>query len=197
MYLGTATLRRFEAEGCKSEDLPFVHWAMQYAFAEIQQAMNGIFSNLPVPVLGTLFRGPVAWWWRMNPMSTLPADQLGSQIARSLQTPGLQRDRLTTGIYISSTQSEALGGLESAFVLTSQAEPVLKTIKAASYAGKLPQEKPELLIAAALEAKLITSEEAELMREAEAARNNAIQVDAFTVLEYLSVRHQSVSRGRE
>lgn len=191
MYLGTATLRRFEAEGCKSEDLPFVHWAMQYAFAQIQQAMNGIFSNLPVPVLGTLFWGPVAWWWRMNPIDTLPADQLGSQIARSLQTPGLQRDRLTAGIYIASTQGEALGGLESAFLLSSQAEPVLKTIKAASHAGKLPQEKPELLIAAALEAKLITSEEAELIREAEATRNDAIQVDAFTLLEYQQERQWS------
>lgn len=180
MYLGTATLRRFEAEGYQQEDLPFVHWVMRYAFAQIQQAFEGIFSNLPVPVLNTLFRGPVTWWWRMNPIGTLPTDQLGSQIARSLQTPGLPRDRLTAGIYIPSTPSEALERLEHAFLLSSQVEPVLKTIKAASRAGNLPQKKPEQLIAAALNAKVITREEAELICEAEAARNNAIQVDAFT-----------------
>ncbi len=184
MYLGTATLRRFEAEGCKSEDLPFVHWAMQYTFAQIQLGFEGIFSNLPVPVLGILFRGPVAWWWRLNPIGTLPPDQLGSQIARSLQTPGEQRDRLTAGIYIPSALSEALGCLERALLLSYQAEPVFKTIKAASRAGKLPQEKPEQLILTALEAQVITVEEAELIREAETARNDAIQVDAFTLLDY-------------
>jgi acyl-CoA dehydrogenase len=184
MYLGTATLRRFEAEGCKSEDLPFVHWAMQYAFAQIQQAMIGIFSNLPVPVLGTLFRRPVAWWWRLNPIGTQPTDQLGSQIARSLQTPSPHRDRLTAGIYIPSTPDEALGRLERAFLLSSQAEPILKTIKAASRAGKLPSQRPDQLIAAAVEAGVINGEEAELIREAESARNDAIQVDAFTLSEY-------------
>ncbi len=182
MYLGTATLRRFEAEGC-TEDLPFVHWAMQYTFAQIQQAFEGIFNNLPVPVLGILFRGPVAWWWRLNSIGNLPADQLGSQVARSLQTLGLQRDRLSAGIYIPADLSEALGRLERAFLLSSQAEPVLKTIKAASRAGMLP-EKPERLIAAALEAKLISQEDAKLIGEAQIARNDAIQVDTFTLLEY-------------
>jgi acyl-CoA dehydrogenase len=184
MYLGTATLRRFEAEGSQSEDLPFVHWAMQYAFAQIQQAFEGIFSNLLVPVLGTLFRGPVAWWWRLNPIGTQPPDQLGSQIARSLQTLSPHRDKLTAGIYIPFAPDDALGRLERAFLLSSQAEPILKTIKAASRADKLPQQRPERLVAAALEAGVISGEEAELIREAESVRNDAIQVDAFKLSEY-------------
>lgn len=184
MYLGTATLRRFEAEGRQLEDQPFVHWAMQYAFAQIQQAFEGIFSNLPVPVFGILFRGPVAWWWRLNPIGTQPTDQLGSQIAHSLQTPTLHRDRLTAGIYIPSAPDEALGRLERAFLLSSQAEPIFKTIKAASRSGKLPQQRPERLIEAAVEAGVISGEQAELIREAQFARNDAIQVDAFTLSEY-------------
>ncbi|WP_414585984.1 acyl-CoA dehydrogenase [Scytonema sp. PCC 10023] len=184
MYLGTATLRRFEAEGCLSEDLPFVHWAMEYTFAQIQQAFEGIFNNMPVPVLGALFRGPIAWWWRLNPIGTLPSDQLGSEVARSLQIPGQRRDRLTASIYIPADPNEALGRLERAFLLSSQAEPILKTIKAASHIGKLPQQRPERLIAAALEAGVINSAEVELLREAEFARNDAIQVDAFTLEEY-------------
>jgi acyl-CoA dehydrogenase len=187
MYLGTATLRRFEAEGCKSEDLPFVHWVLQYALAQIQQAFEGIFSNLPVPVLGRLFRGPVAWWWRLNSIGSLPSDQLGSQIARSLQTPGQQRDRLTADIYIPSALDETLGRLEAAFLLSSQAEPILKTIKAASRAG-MPQQRPDRLIAAALEAGVISKEQAELIRQAECDRHDAVQVDAFTVEEYQQSR---------
>lgn len=184
MYLGTATLRRFEAEGRNPADLPFVHWALQYALARIQQAFEGIFANISLPVLGGLLGGPIGGWWRLNPLGTWPSDQLGSQVARSLQTPGAERDRLTTGIDIPSDGDEALGRLERAFLLSSQAEPVLKQVKAASRAGQLPKQKPEHLIDAALVAGVIRREEAALVRQAESARNDAIQVDAFTLEAY-------------
>lgn len=179
MYLGSATLRRFEAEGRQSEDLPFVHWAMQYAFCQIQQGFEGIFRNLPVPLLGS-----VAWWWRFNSIGTMPSDQLGSQIAQSLQKPGIQRDRFTEGIYIPWHPQEALGRLERAFVLSFKAELIFQKIKAASHANKLPTEKPEKLIEKALQSAIINQEEADLIREAESARNDATQVDSFTFDEY-------------
>jgi acyl-CoA dehydrogenase len=184
MYLGTATLRRFEAEGSSPQDLPFVHWAMQYSFAQIQQGFEGIFSNMPVPILGILLQGPIAWWWRVNPIGQLPCDRLGSKIARSLQTPGEQRDRLTAGIYIPTSADEALGRLERAFVLSLQAETILQTIKSKSHIAKLPRQKPERLIAAALEAGIISKHEAEILHQAQVARNDAIEVDAFTLEEY-------------
>ncbi|MFB2772453.1 acyl-CoA dehydrogenase [Pelatocladus sp. BLCC-F211] len=180
MYLATATLRRFEAEERKGEDLPFVDWAMQYAFAQIQQGFEGILSNLPLPVIGSL----LAWWSRINPIGVLPSDQLGSEIAHKLQKPGQQRDRLTAGIYIPTTTDEALGRLEHAFILSSQVEPILENIKNASRDGKLPQQKPEHLISVALKAGVINQKEFELIRETGFARNDAIQVDSFTLEEY-------------
>ena len=184
LYLGTATLRRFEAEGRQADDLPFVDWAMQVAFAQIQHAFEGIFRNLPIPLLGAWLRGPVAGWWRLNPIGALPSDKLGGEIARIMQTPGSQRDRLTDGIYIPTHPNQTLGRLEQAFSLSFQVEPLFKKIKTASRTGKLPQERPERLIEAALEAEVITQEEAELIRQAAAARNDAIQVDAFTLEAY-------------
>ncbi|MGH2414470.1 MAG: DUF1974 domain-containing protein, partial [Microcystaceae cyanobacterium] len=195
MYLGISTLRRFEAEGHKQEDLPFVHWAMQYGFAQIQQAFEGIFSNLPVPLLGSVLRAPIAGWWRLNPIGTMPCDRLGSQIAHSIQTPGNQRDRLTEGIYSPSTASESLADLERAFLLASQTELILQKIKTASRMGKLPQDKPERLIEAALKVGVITEQEAELTREAEFARYEATQVDAFAIPDLiLSAIEQPVRR---
>ncbi|MDJ0715522.1 MAG: acyl-CoA dehydrogenase [Prochloraceae cyanobacterium] len=187
MYLGAATLRRFEAEGRKPEDLPFVHWAMQYAFTQIQQGFEGIFSNMPVPILGAV----ASWWWRLNPVGTMPSDRLGSQIARSIQTPGMQRDKLTEGIYIPYNVSEALGRLEQAFLLSFNAESILKKIKTASDAGKLPKEKPDRLIKKALEIGVISAEEVEVLLNAKLARNNAIEVDAFTLEQYQKTRELS------
>jgi acyl-CoA dehydrogenase len=184
MYLGTATLRRYEAEGRKPEDLPVVDWAMQYAFAQIQKGIEEILSNLPIPVLGTVLRGPVLAWWRLNPIGTLPADALGSVVAQRLQTPGVDRDRLTANIYIPAHPDEALGRLEQAFRLSFEAEAILKTIKAASQTRQLPQAKPEQLVEAAIAKGIITEADAQLLREATTARNDAVQVDSFTLEEY-------------
>ncbi|KOP27706.1 acyl-CoA dehydrogenase [Hapalosiphon sp. MRB220] len=201
MYLATATLRRFEAEGQKTEDLPFVDWAMQYAFAQIQQGFAGIFNNLSANT--SLTASPrltfsasssllisnlghiLSWWWQINPIGILPNDQLGSEVAHKLQMPGQQRDRLTVGIYIPTTTDEALGRLEHAFIVSSQVEPIFQNIKNASRNGKLGRQKPEQLISAALEVGVINQKEFELIREADFARNDAIQVDSFTLEEYL------------
>ena len=179
MYLGTATLRRFEAEGQKAEDLPLVHWSMQYAFAQIQLGFVGILSNMPIPLLKVLTA-----WWRLNPIGTMPSDKLGGEIARIMQTPGKQRDNLTADIYIPDNREEALGRLEQAFKLSVEAESILKKIKTASRTDKLPKERPEKLIRRALEAKIISLDEVELLTQVELLRNQVIQVDSFTLEEY-------------
>ena len=179
MYLGTATLRRFEAEGSPPEDLPLVDWSMQYTFAQIQQALSGIYRNLPLPFLSI-----VGAWSRLNPIGVMPSDKLGSKIARLMQTPGKQRDNLTKDIYIPVNTGEALGRLEQAFILSVQADLILKKIKTASSLGTLPKERPERLVRHALEAGIISLDEVELLTQAESVRDDAIQVDSFTLPEY-------------
>lgn len=177
MYLGTATLRRFEAEGRQTADLPLVDWAMTYTFAQLQQAFEGLFNNLPgLKIMAAL--------WRLNPIGAMPSDELGTQVATLLQNPGVSRDRLTQGIYLPTHPDEALGRLEQAMNLTLQTETLFKIVKGASQQGKLPQGQPEQLIEAAVTAKLITTEQGERMKEAAIARNDAIQVDSFSLEDY-------------
>ncbi|MDJ0568857.1 MAG: acyl-CoA dehydrogenase [Pleurocapsa sp. MO_192.B19] len=179
MYLATATLRRFEAEGRNPEDIPLVDWSMQYAFAQIQKGFMGILDNMSVPLLGI-----VATWWRLNPIGRMPADKLGGKIARIMQTPGMQKDNLTKNIYIPTNTEEALGRLEQALMLSVAAESILKKIKTAIKEGKLPQDKPVMLIRNALEAEIISLDEVKLLTQAESARNDAVRVDSFTLKEY-------------
>jgi len=186
MYLATAVLRRFEAEGRRERDLPFFHWTMEYAFARIQEGFDGLFRNLDPPGLGWLFRGPVALWSRLNPVGSGPRDELGHGIARVLQTPGRARDALTRGLFVPSDPEHPLGRLENAFRLCVEADGVARRIRAAVKAGTLPRKRPEHLIEPALEAGILTPEEADLMRRAEAARDDLIQVDSFTLEEYLA-----------
>ncbi|MFT7465263.1 MAG: acyl-CoA dehydrogenase [Pseudohongiellaceae bacterium] len=184
MYLGNAVLRRFEAEGRRSEDVPFMTWSMEYAFARIQLAFDGLYSNLDVPVLGAILAGPVRMWSRMNSMGSGPDDALGSKVARALQVPGAQRDRLTSELFIDFDVNDALGRLEHAFSLCIDAEAVAGKIKAAVRLGKLPRGKPLQLMDEAVAADIITAEEAELVARAEAARWDAVQVDSFPTSDF-------------
>ena len=186
MYMGTAVLRRFEAEGCRPGHLPYLHWSMQYAFAQIQLGFSGLYQNLRrLPVLGPVYRYPVALWSRLNPIGRMPPDTLGGEVARAVQTPGPDRDALTAGIYLPDSTSEALGRLEAAFELSCAAEPVSRKVKEAARSGQLSGRDPDRLVVQALEKKLITQEDAQLFRRAEAARDQAVRVDAFTPEEYL------------
>jgi len=186
MYLGAAVLVRFEKEGRREEDLPFVRWAMDQAFFRIQEAFDGIYANLEVPGATWLFRGPIAAWSRLNRLSAYPSDELGHRVAQALQVPGAQRDRLTDGIFVPSDPEEALGRLERAFELSHRAESIERTLKDAVKARTLPKKvSPKELVAQAVAKGVISAAEAELLQEANAARQDAIQVDSFTLEEYL------------
>ena len=185
MYLLTATLRRFEAEGRKKEDEILLEWTMDYGFSQIQNAFDGIFKEIKVPGLSWLFKGPIALWSRMNRISSMPSDSLGSKVAQAMQEPGELRDRLTNGIYIPEDKEEALGRYEYALNTLKEAEPVYKKIYVATKKKELPKTQTRFVIDEALEKGIINEEEAKLVRKAEDARVDLVQVDEFTLDEYL------------
>ena len=184
MYLSAATLRRFESEGRRAEDIPLLHWSQEYAFAQMQTAFDGLFQNLKVPGATWLFRGPIAAWSRFNHLSRGASDGVGHAVAELMLTPGTQRDRLLDGLYVSDDPSTASGRLEHAMQLAYLASGTERKVKEAIRRGVLPRAHPTTLMAAALEKGIITASEAELAAKAERARYDAIQVDAFQNEDY-------------
>ena len=184
MYLATATLRRYDAEGQREEDRIFFEWSMEYAFAQIQEAFDAIYREIKVPGLSWLFRGPIALWSRMNRIGSMPSDKLGHKVAQAMQQRSEQRDRLTDGIYLPEDNSEAMGRYEHALELLEQAEPVYKKIHVATKKKELPKTQPRFVIDQALEKGIISEDEAKLVREAEEARVDVVQVDEFSLEEY-------------
>jgi acyl-CoA dehydrogenase len=191
LYLALAALRRFEAEGRREEDLPLLRWSVEHALGRIQTAFEGIYRNFEGPA-APLLRSFGAWWCRTNPVGQPPSDKLGARVAATLRRPGEQRDWLTDGLYVPADPHQALGRLERAFTLVTQAGPILDRIAKASRAGQLPAGSPESLLDEAVAAGLIRTDEAAMVREAAAAREDAIQVDSFSLDEYLRVGQADV-----
>lgn len=184
MYLAAATLRRFEAEGRRREDEIFLRWSMEYAFAQIQEAFDAIYREIRVPGLSWLFRGPIALWSRMNRIGSMPSDRLGHKVAQAIQTRGEQRDRLTAGIFMPENEEDTISRYEKAMALIEEAGPVYKKIRTAAKKKELPKTQPRFVIDRALEQGIIDEKEADLVRRAEEARVDCVQVDEFTLEEY-------------
>ncbi|GIV33975.1 MAG: acyl-CoA dehydrogenase [Chitinophagales bacterium] len=182
-YLAVCALRRFEAEGRKKEDLPFVKWACEQALYKIQDAFDKIFNNFPVPGLSAILGGPVALWSRINPLGVRPSDKLGHQIAEALLNPGPVRESLKEGVYLPKEPHEPLAQLEEAFRLVHESMDVYNKIRKAVKAKKLKKGRAKELLNDALEAKIINQAEYDLILKTEKLRNEVIRVDSFPLEE--------------
>jgi acyl-CoA dehydrogenase len=186
MYIGTAVLRRYEAEGRPKEDLSFVHFTMTHSLYKIQQAFDGIFGNLPVPGLTWFFAVPLRMWSSFNALAGEANDKHTHKIASLILTDSEQRRRHTEGIYMPDNTIEHLGLLEEAFRVVKRAEVVDKKVRAAVKAQTIPRAKGAELYESALAKGVITSDEHALLARSEELRAAAIAVDDFSQEEYLA-----------
>ncbi|MDX9730331.1 MAG: acyl-CoA dehydrogenase [Bdellovibrionales bacterium] len=185
MYIGTSVLRRYEAEGRRKEDLPFVHYSMNHALYEIQKSFDGLFANLSVPGLSWFFKTFVRTWSNLNAFAGEANDQHVHKIASLILADTEVRVRHTEGLYIPKNNVEQLGKLEETFRVVKQAEAIERKMRKAVREKKIPKAKGRALIASSLEKGIITQEEHTLVIRAEDLRNEAIQVDSFTQEEFL------------
>lgn len=179
MYLATAVMRRYEAEG-KKEDLPIVEYALTHALSEMQQAFDGIFQNIGLPGFGIL-----GWWSRMNTLTRGLSDKQTYKVSHLIQQDTPQRDRLTEGMYLSPDPKDAVTRLDIAFKATKACDPIEKKIRKAIRAKQMPKVKGAARYEEAHKAQVISQEEFDQVQKAFNLRWDAIQVDDFTQEEYI------------
>ena len=196
--LAMATLRRFEAEGRRMEDLPLVRYACEHALGEIQQAFEGIHANFDAPVIGWWLRHPAAWLLRLNPLSTGAGDRLVPAAAATVQSPGEQYRRLTEGLAKIEEGDVGAGRLMRAFRLRSETRDLRRKLDRVRKNRDLPDATEETLIEAARTAGDIGADEAGRLLEAHEATLAAWEVDVFTPDEYFRDEGaESISERRD
>ena len=92
-----------------------------------------------------------------------PSDKLGHDVAQLLLSPSDNRDRLTQGMYLPLSTNEQLGRIEDALVKVIKAEPIEKRIKKELTDYQADYHGLDGMLTAALERKIITDEEADLI----------------------------------
>ena len=177
LYLCSATLKRFEDDGRPAEDLPLLHWSIQDALYNIQQAFSGVIQNFPNLLVRGILRGMI---FPLGKCLSPPSDQLGHEIAVLLMQPGSARDRLTKGMYIPLDEQNAVGALESALFSALSCDALQSELDVARKAGKLKERDELLRIAEAREQGIINAEQALQLERDYALRRKVIMVDDFS-----------------
>ncbi|MFQ5468853.1 MAG: acyl-CoA dehydrogenase [Gammaproteobacteria bacterium] len=176
LYLASCVLKRFEDQGRPSQDQPLVQWALEDSLYQIQQRFDEILDNFP--------QRPIAWILRVMifPLGkhfSAPSDRLGNKVATVLLQPSEVRDRLTDGVFVTTSKDEPMGRIEVALKEVVMAEAVEKKLRKAIREGRLQKADDEQLIVNALDAGIIDETEAQQLRYAAVARRDVIMVDDF------------------
>jgi hypothetical protein len=177
LYLASTVLRYYQDGGCKEQELPYVHWNLQRSLFLTQQAFLDFFRNFPVRSLGVTLKWIVFPW---GARFKQPNDSLDHQMVESMVQQSAIRERITEVCYVSNTPTDATAKVETAFNKVLLAETAQKKLNRAIKKQQLNNfENLQETLAEALELKVLNSEEANLIKEAAAARWEAIQVDDY------------------
>src|SRR5258706_6568601 len=174
LYLISCTLKRYEDQGRIKEDLPLVRWAVRDMTYHAQHAIDLILSNFPIKWMATLLR------WTIFPLGMSfrpPLDARNRDCAQLVLTPGAARDRLTAGMYVPKSESDATGILEAAFHATIACEPIDEKLREAGKKGKMTPRPGVDLGSLAREKDLITAEELVQWQRKEVLGKAVIKVD--------------------
>ncbi len=184
MYLGTCVIKRFETEKGQAEDRVFFEWAMEHVFHEIQIAFDALYGEIQVPGLTWAFRGPARLWNRAFPIGKPVSFALQRRVARAMTSSPQARERLAQGIYTPSSEKETLGLLNKVVTLMAQSSQPMKKIRKAVRRKELPKKPVTAVLDLAVEKRVVTAEEAALIKQAEELRVESLKVDEFTLEEY-------------
>ena len=181
LYLCSATLKRFEDEGRQAADAPLMHWAIWDAMFKAQNAFEGVISNFPNALVAGLVRAIV---FPLGRPYVVPSDALGRDVARLLIAPSPTRDRLTAGMFLPDQVDDPVRQIELALDATMAAEPIEAKLREAVRAGRLPRvDDPridaETLDRQAIDAGVITPDEARVLAEHRKRVAQVVRVDDF------------------
>ena len=186
LYMLSAVLKHYHDQGSIKDDLPLVKYASEFCLVEIQDRFDDIIKNFPNRWLGAALRALI---FPIGMHFSKPKDRLNHKIASLLMAPSGTRLRLSAGIYISSDTENLLADVQDALIKTIAAEPIEKLIKDAKRDGLIKGYLLHEQTQAALDKKIITVEQFDIVMRAEAARKKVINVDDFSaeeLMEYLN-----------
>lgn len=125
LYLASAVLKRYDDEGRNEADLPLVHWGVQDALYQAEQAIDDLLKNFPNRFVAGALRIAIFPTGRHY---DAPSDKLDHKVAKILQVPSATRSRIGRGQYLTPSEHNPVGLLEEALLDVMAADPIHQRI---------------------------------------------------------------------
>lgn len=193
LYLASAVLKYHFDAGRPEQELASVQWVLEACLSAIYEAFDGFFDNFPKAGVGRALRLAV---FPLGRPYKAPSDRLGARIARQMMEPAGVRDRITQHVYLGRSADDSAGRMEAAFNLLLRAQAPYQSFVDAVANGQAKGYTFEEQLTSCLEQGMLQREQADLVREYERLRWDAIQTDAFDPAELAPAAGQEVARPR-
>ncbi|HET6591466.1 MAG TPA: acyl-CoA dehydrogenase domain-containing protein, partial [Xanthomonadales bacterium] len=190
LYICSAMLKRFEAQGRPAADQAILAWAFHNAIYRIQIALRLVVDNFPNRFIRTVLRFVVFPFGRRE---KAPGDRLTHKVAQLLLVPSDTRDRLTHGIYRSDTSNHPICFMERALPQVIHAEPLERKLLKALKQGEIKGITWDEQVRNAIEKHVLSKEEADILVRVREQVAEIIAVDDFEAAE-LRLGRQPKSR---
>lgn len=177
LYLLSAVLKQYHDQGANTEDLPLVRYAAEFYLFEIQESFDQLLKNFPNRIAAFILRGLI---FPLGMNFARPRDKFKHRIAQLFSSPTVTRQRLTNGAYLASVEQNVLADVQDALIKSIMAEPIEKSMRESIgkniFSGYNATEKAQF----ALDNKIITIEQFDILMQANVARSKVIAVDDFS-----------------
>jgi acyl-CoA dehydrogenase len=180
LYICSAMLKRFEAQGRPAADQAILAWAFHNAIYKIQVALRLVIDNFPNRYLRGLLRFVVFPFGRRE---KAPGDRLTHKVAQLLLAPSDTRDRLTRGVYLSATSNHPIQFMERSLPEVIRAEPLERKLLKALKHGDIGGITWEEQVRDAIDKSVLTRHEADILARVREMVTEIIAVDDFDVEE--------------
>ena len=174
IYMGCAVVKYHSKNTIDSDDVVFATWCLQKCLHEIQQSIIKVLQNFSNKFLAKILAFII---FPFGKNYEAPNDISEHSISNIMIKNTAIRTRLLSGSYIASDDR-----WEVAFKKMLNIAVLSKKIDLAEKSGVIPKNIDlDLTINMAVQEKILTELEANLIKEAELAVNDAMKVDEFSV----------------
>lgn len=178
LYMASAALKKFEDDGRRVEDIPYLDYAIQHCLFSASKSLNEAYINFPNRTAGYFLSGLV---FPLGNRFKKPSDDLALNVAKIMMKPSEQRDRLTHLCYVGQADDDCIGLLDNAFVAMYAVQEYEKKMVDGIKEGVIDKKAPLVIkLQQALENEILTQDEVTKIKAADKLRSRAIQVDHFS-----------------
>jgi len=174
LYLASMVLKHYENQGSQQADQPMVEYALDHLLHEFETQYKRFASNLSVPIVGPLIKFVA---FPLGSRRRPPNDKTIKAVAKIISRPGVARERAIKGVYAAA--DKPAGKMGDVMQMVFDCNDLGKKIREAVKEGKISDIVGFEQINEAEAAGVLTKEEADKVRNLDAARMEFVHVDDF------------------